>query len=527
MTKFFRLRPYLAFLCLAFTGCVDSDEYEVKGITAKPSITLPLAYGNLGIQDFLSSRDSSYIRVDSDGLYYLFYEQTLKSPDIRNLIQIPDRVFSRSVPMPPSIQASTTEQPFTTALPDLNFNFDPENIDVLLLKKGKVKLNVSITPLPQPAGLVYDVIVKLPDFTLPNGTPFSQQVAANGEIDLTGYTAKFTNDQTRVELTVVVKPHTGTIITAGKSVKVDFSFEGLDFEFMEGFFGQQVANIPSQSISVDPFNPADTGNGTVSIAQPRLSFIVTNEYGIPVNVNFVTLEARKTGSSSLPVQLDVPNLHNIDLPFPTVSGTTKDRTFSVQNAKQLLSYSPDEFFYQIDALTNKGLVSGNNFCADTATLNVSFRAEVPLYGTASGLVLSDTTDLDIGDLENSEVESLFIKVKISNQLPLDAYFQLYLADENGQVIEPIFTDKEAEDIVPPSKVNAAGELVSPGVYDSEIAVAKNKIDKIFSARKLILLARMHTIRNADGTQPDVKFKAGYTMDVKLGIRAELNVKADL
>jgi hypothetical protein len=252
---------------------------------------------------------------------------------------------------------------------------------------------------------------------------------------------------------------------------------------------------------------------------------VVNEYGIPVDVTFDVLEARKAGNPSIPVQLSAAS--PIDVESPAIPGDSAKTIVSVVGAKALLDYSPDQFYYKIHARINRGIATGDNFCADTAVLKVRFRAEVPLYGRGSNIVLSDTTDIDISDIESSDVESLFIKAKIANELPLDARFQLYLADDRAVVIDSIFTNEEAEDIVPPSTVNANGELASAGVYDDEIPVPGAKVNKIFQARKLILVARMHTIRNAHGTYPDVKFKADYTMNVKLGLRAELKANVDL
>jgi len=523
MTHFFRLRPLLVFFCLVLTSCIDSDEYDVEGVTANPSITLPLAYGDLGIEDFLSNRDSSYIKVYDDGLVYLFYEQTLESPDIRNLIVIPDRDFEKAVPLPPAIiPPSSTEVSYAQTLP-LDFAFDPQNMDRLLLKQGTIAITSTVFPAT-PAGFSYDVVVELPDFKK-NGVAFSQRISGSAILDLSGYDAKFTDDVTSLKLTVIQKAHASPVtIPLNTEVRIAMAFRDMDFEFAEGFFGDQTTAIPDQTISVDPFTPTST-TGDVSIADPRLSFIVVNEYGIPVDVIFDELEARKNGSPSIKLQLSAP--YTIPVEAPTTPGDSSTTSVSILNAKAILDYNPDQFYYKVKAQTNPGLTSGNNFCADTAVLKVRFRAEVPLYGSASGLILSDTTEIDISDVESSDVESIFLKAKIVNQLPLDARFQLYLADDRARIIDSIFTNQEAEDIIAPSTVTASGDLASPGVYDDEIEIPSAKVNKIFEARKLILVARMRTIKNADGTQPDVKFKASYKMNVKLGLRAELKVNVDL
>src|SRR4051812_48102415 len=70
---------------------LNEDDYKLSSIEATPSLSVPLAFGDLSIADILSPNDSQYIKVDSDGLVYLEYDQVLKSQAIRDLISVPDK----------------------------------------------------------------------------------------------------------------------------------------------------------------------------------------------------------------------------------------------------------------------------------------------------------------------------------------------------------------------------------------------------------------------------------------------------
>src|SRR6185369_8489349 len=77
-----------AFILLA---CTFSDrDFQIKGVKANPTLAIPLAFGDLSISDILKKGDVAQIKVKSDGLVYLAYDQALLSKDIRNLVNIPN-----------------------------------------------------------------------------------------------------------------------------------------------------------------------------------------------------------------------------------------------------------------------------------------------------------------------------------------------------------------------------------------------------------------------------------------------------
>jgi hypothetical protein len=517
--------PWRTFIFTAATAgilaaCIDSDDYKIEGATATPSMVLPLAYGDLAIQDFLREDDSRYIKIADDGLLYLSYEQALKSQDITELLSFPDKSFNHQIPLPALVPANSPAQTLPPYETTLDFNFNPEKLSQMIINSGGLFIN-SFTAVPN-NNFDYEVLVELPDFTK-NGVAFSQRLPKGpSTLDLQGYQANFVSNVTPLRITVTRKASTNAYVLGG-NLTVSMQFENFNYKIVKGFFGDQTANLPPQTIPIESFNPVD--RGTVTLADPKLSFEVVNRYGIPVNVDFISLEARKQGQPPLAIQLDKVN--PIAVGFPTTPGDSAKTTVNILNSKNIYNYNPDQFYYNAHARINAGLTSGNNFAEDKSNLTVRFKAQVPLYGTASGIILSDTTNLGIDDLKGSVIEEMFLIGNITNQLPMSAYLQLYLATDKNVITDSIFTVAQASSLVKSSSVNAAGELVSPGVYKDEIKLEKSKVDKILKADKVIILVRLQTLRDANGTQPDVKFKAGYKMNVKFGIRANITVNADL
>ncbi|NBP71362.1 MAG: hypothetical protein EBU52_21820 [Cytophagia bacterium] len=145
----------------------------------------------------------------------------------------------------------------------------------------------------------------------------------------------------------------------------------------------QTADLPDETLEIAAFENIFV-DVDVSIASPKISFVVINEYGIPVNVIFNTLEARKAGSS-LAVQLNPSS--PITTNIPQIMGDSAFTNVAVTNAKALLDFAPTEFYYNVSARINQGLTDHPNFCKSDAELNVRMSVEVPFIGSASNIIL--------------------------------------------------------------------------------------------------------------------------------------------
>lgn len=521
--------PLLAFGLLVWScsNILNTDDYELKKIKANPTLDIPIAFGDLVIDDLLSKADQANIKVYTDGLIYLLYEQTLKSQGIRDLVDFPGKSFTKTIPVPPgTIPPRTTEVKYATLNTTEDFAFNPEKLTEIKFKATTIRVTVTFTPA-NPASGVFEIELKLPNFKL-NGVPFQKRVTAGATgvtFALQDYVATLADNAFPMEISVFEKPHPSSVTIVNPtsaSVKIDFG--SIDFQYIKGFFGDQTAfNIPAESIDLEAFGTA-LSKANVSFAQPKLSFKVSNDYGIPTKVTFSPLEARKNNGSKLPITLNPASPVSINVPASLGQSAITD--INVTNAKQLIDFVPDKFYYKVSARINEGLTSGINFCADTSKIRVGLKAEIPLFGKASGIVLSDTFAIDLSGAKDTDVESGAIRSKITNQLPLDAFIQLYIANDRAIIIDSLFTTAQTA-IVKASKVDNKGELLEAGVSDLEINIAKEKLDKLFDAKKLIVKVRMNTTKAASGSQPDVQFKSTYKMSVVFGLKVKLKLVVDL
>lgn len=514
-------------ICAIIFSCgniIDDKDYKLDSARLAPQLAAPIAFGSLHIKDILNSQDSQYVKVYPDGLVYLSYSQTLKSGDVRNLISIPNQSLSRSFSLPAGTLPPNPQDVRSDSIVQvIDLGLSPEKLSEILFKSGTINYSTSVSP--DNPNFRYEIIVSLPDFTSNTNSVFLQRVSGNGSFSLQNYKAVLNNNQFNLKLVLVIKQNPSSVtIAPGTAVNVDLSFTGMDFTYIKGFFGDQTVSIPAETLNISAFDASLKGVN-FSFAQPKINFIVTNDYGVPLTVIFQTLEARKTGSS-LAVQTNP--LSPISVSSPTTLGTSAQTTVGVTNASQLMSFAPSQFYYNASVRINNGLSSANppNFMADTSKLRVNLNVEVPLYGYASNIILADTASIDLADIDQSKIEKAFLKVKVSNEIPLDANVQFYLTDDNYILIDSLLTTSQTA-FIPGSKVDANGELQTAGAFDQLIEIDASKVSKVFTAKKIIIKARVTTSKDSNGNLPDVKFKSQYKMDVNLGLKANLKIAIGL
>lgn len=527
----------MRFLCILFfsglvasvffscTNIIDDKDYNIDSARLAPELAVPLAFGSLHIKDILSSADSQYVKIYPDGLVYLSYSQSLKSGDVRNLITIPNQSLSRSFPLPAgTFPPSTQDTPAGTISNVIDLGLSPEQLSEILFKTGSI--NYTATVSPANPNLLYEIIVSLPDFTsILTNAPLSQPISGTGSFSIQGYKAALNANQFNLKLDLIIKQNNSSVtIAPGSTININLSFAGMDFTYVKGFFGDQAVNIPPATLDIGTFNTSLSGVN-YSFAQPKLNFTIINDYGVPTTVSFQTLEARKTGAS-LAVQLNPPS--PVSVSYPSTLGSSSQTNLDVTNAVQLINFSPTQFYYSVNTRINAGLTSANppNFMADTSKFRVKMNVEIPLYGHASNIVLADTATIDLSDVDQSKIAEAYLKAKVSNQLPLGANIQFYLTDANYVLIDSLL-DATQTNFIPGSKVDSNGELLTPGTFDQLIQIDASKLNKVLTAKKIIIKARATTSKDASGNLPDVKFKSQYEMDVDLGLKTKLKIAVGL
>lgn len=531
MMRFFNRSWLITAVVLFLSGCDFNNilDTDFKSVSVSPTLALPLGYGSLSIQDFLNDADSANLRIYEDGpdrdVVYLYYEQTLKTQGIRDLLSIPDRNVTRglvinptALPIPVPSNTTLSINPGTVTY---DLDFDPEKFDEILFTQGNLLISAQSNPVIP--NLQFEAVVTLPSFTR-NGIALSQTLqggASPQSISIANYKAELTDNLFDASVSVTVRSGgSPSAIPPGTRFDVTLNFNNLNFDYVLGFFGEQTTALPDETLEIGAFENVFE-DVEISLASPRITFVVINEYGIPVNVTFNTLQGRNS-SGSLDVVLNPSS--PIPAAFPEIRGDSAFTSVVVTNAKQLLDFAPTEFYYNVSATINEGVTSGANFCESDSELSVRMSVEIPFIGHASNIILTDTLDVDLGDLESSDIETAAIKVNAVNQLPIDASLQLYLLGENDILLDSLLDPTNNQNkIIVGASTDAVGNPTTPGVFDQEIEINQLKINKLFQTKKIIIAARLQTADNPK----DVRFRSLDQLDIKLGLKAKVKLNVDL
>jgi len=513
-------RFLLIFFVLTAISCINSKDYDLNSVTISPTLALPLATGNIGVLDLASSLDSSYLKTYSDGLLYFSYTQTYPSRGIRDLFTLsPNNSFNTSFDLPTgTLPPSSNDVQFATFNQTIDFGFSPGQLSEMLLKGGSV--NYTISTSPNNPNLPYEVNFSTTDIIQKSSqSPLIFKAGAGtGSTPLTDYIIKMDKNTFKMKIDVVLKKRATSVFIAGNTkINVKLSFK-IDFSYVKGFFGDQIINVPTQTIDLTVFNSA-LNKAKVSFVNPVLKLSVQNEYGVPCEVSFTNIIAKKN-NTVIPFQLNPGN--PISLNYPTTLGAFAKTDIAITNASDIITLSPKQLIYSANSRINKGLTTGSDFMADSSKLKVSMIAEFPLYGSASNISLYDTLKLDLSSVDQSTVTTASLRVRAQNQLPLDANLQLYLTDASYHVIDSLFSPNQTF-LVKSSTVTAAGELLTTGINDQKIDLLPDKLNKIFTSSYIIIRSKLNTTKDINGTYLNVKFKAAYKLKLDVGLLAKLNI----
>lgn len=514
--------PVLFLACLAIlASCFSEKDYNFENITVTPTYAFPIAFGDVGLLNLLKSEDSAYVRAYPDGLLYFYYQQTLGSTNIRDLFELPENNSTTSFDMPAgTLPASSTDLALGNVNRQIDLNLSPEQLTEILLKGGTLSHIVGFTGVPNPPNLPIEAKVILLDVVHKTSLQPLTYTAANGSDSrsLQDYVMHLLDNKFDIRVEFVIKPHPATFIPAGTKASVQLKFADMAFSYIKGFLGDQVAQLPPQTMDLSVFG-ASLKDAGVSFVQPTISLDVVNEYGADCEISFSKLQANK-GVSSLSFQINPTS--PVNLSKPTVMGTSAATHVEITNQQALLNLAPEQLEYEASARINKGLSNATNFMADTSKLRVTLTTEIPIYGRVSGVVKLDTMDIDLGDVDESKVNSSSLRINATNEMPLDVFMQIYLADSTYQIVDSLFATNETY-IVKASTVDGAGDLQTAGVTNVQFGLEETTLDKLFDSKFLILKAMMNTAKDANGTPLNVKFRASYRLKINVGLLAKFNV----
>jgi len=473
---------------------IDREEQEV-------TLAIPLVNTSFSVSDFTSeeSDNNVAIKVDSEDRVTLVYQGDVVRQDVTAVFPaVPffafpllDTLFSVPVPFASDQQVDRAIFGDTKMI----FGFDSQ---------FEEDVNVHVT---------------IPQLTL-NGKEYENDFLIS--FDGTN-PVKFKSDSLSIKgWTLASADNTITInydarLANGERVTFEGAamiFDNIVFDYVEGYFGSEVFDINGDFV---PIGVLDTWvSGGLSFEDPKVNIFVENAFGFPVRSIFNKMQVETTTGQSLDMESEIID-NNVDFAYPSLTelGEVKITEFSFNkdnsNIVDLFKERVVRVTYDIDAGANPDMDDSIiGFVNEDSYFLVSVDVELPLQGTVNNLVLQDTVDLDLSDLEDGD-EAEFKSV-IKNNFPADISMQAYFYSETDDLLDSLFQTRL---FLPGAPVDGTGLALDGSEVINFESFDQARFDNLKKGKKVLVNVKINTEQVSDDA---LWIYNSYGIDFRVGAK---------
>lgn len=518
---------------LLIQSCIKKEDFDfdkIAGFEYSPNGAAPLVHSKLTLRDILQDYDTNHLFVE-DGTHFLslIYNSTVFSKRADEFIFIENQFMNTSYSFSTGAIANGDSMSYDYPL---NYSFSTgfgERYDSIVLKSGTLGFSIN-------ADINHNARIYI---TIPgakkNGQVFkktilynytgSTPVVINQNFNLDGYTISFTSgNQLAIDYKITVYGD-GNPNLSPYNVNLGESIQSMFYDKIYGYLGQLNFGINQDSVFIDIFK--NNIYGSMYFEDPRLNLVVSNAYGMPVQVTIDLLRAESSvnppfvvdlAGSGIPYPWDVGAPTFAQMGQSVQSSIHLDQTNS--NVKTAINISPHYVSYHVNTLTNPygNPLTDQNFVIDTSRFSVDAEVELPMYGSAWDFRLQDTLDFSFGE-DIDILDWVLFKINTDNGFPVDASMQIYFADSLYNKLDSL--------LVPMQQVISSGiigpapdyKVVSPTHKLTTSKIEHNRIMNLLNVEKMLIYAKLETVNNG-GTI--IKMYSDYFLDVKIGMQAQID-----
>jgi len=310
-------------------------------------------------------------------------------------------------------------------------------------------------------------------------------------------------------------------ISLNDSIYIHAKFVDVKPEYALGYLGKKTISQSSE-INFNILNNISADN--IHFDDIKVSLSIYNKAGInaDIKINNISSINSKTNNEIHLVSSQLTNPFNITKPndpnsiytdvIPTINNLNLNNTNS--NVNELISNLPDKFKYSIDILTNPNsnpplLGTGTDFIYYGDEISASLNVEVPLSFIAGNLNLSDTVDFQLSSDDIKNINNGKLILYSYNKFPLDANIQLFLLDENFQLIDSLLS---GDSKILAADINSITGLCEiPKLSKISIDISNGLLQKLVRTKKIKIIAKFNTIPQ----NQHIKIYSSYTIEFKL------------
>ncbi len=536
------------------SGCID-DNFDTDKLSThienRSQWGLPLVKTTFKMEDIVSLVDSTgFVTTDADGLIMLVYSDTAYSAVAEETIIFPDQDYDTTFN-----KDDYNTQGYTMVKNRVDYLFTAaaqnQLLDSVTLKSADLTIRVQSTfeytgtltitfPELKKDGQSYQKVIEIDDGSGNYNLSHSFSDVSDYKLDFTNFTEPNTFF---ITYELALDPASGDGVDDNAICDVDVDIRNIKYDYVWGFIGTQLLDIPMKSIDINIFS--DFTHGEFQLYDPRLNIKVINSFGIPVGVYFDTLKMR-IGEDDLWVNItgeDIPNssdpwmLPQPELNYPQsiiAADTTVEITGTGSNLDSLVSNLPDNLKFSEKARLNYNHgPETKNFMSAESRIEALVDFELPLWGRTSGITFADTIDMDLTNLADQAdfLEYIDLNIDVNNGLPHNIGMKLLLMDSLYNIVDsiPNSNDTPFGDtlwLVQSGQVDSDGlinQQTGKTLSSTTIRYENEGADSIQNVKYLKLRAWFIT---TDGTLPDapyVKYYDYYGMDFDVNVDVKVNV----
>jgi hypothetical protein len=517
---------FILLLSILFASC------RKEKTTWDSDWVVPLVNDTLSLKEL---ENDSTLTIDASMNYTVDLTRTIANIRLIDSLRIPDTTIVQdyvlgvsSITVPPGYTIVNQIEEHDISMPD--------NIQ---LKKVRVDEGVIRVKIYNPIATTAFFTVELPGVTK-DGVEFSEDYSAPpavggnpgiavADLDISGswldLSGEFGNTYNVLQSKVIVtSSSTGpsVVLTSADVIKVEATFKDVKLDYAKGYFGHQVYQ-DTVSSTFDILDVVESGS--LDLPGTNLQFEIEN--GLKLNARATLLLVKNTNKLGNTVNLSSPAVGN-----PIYIDPATGSWNSLSPSTELIEFTPANsnlesflenlgkdlsFGYKLELNPWGNVTGGYDEIFPSSRLKVKVHADLPLTIGMDDLTLRDTFNIDIEqDPDKTRFESGEIVLNATNAFPFQGNVQLYLLDENGQLLHSVTGSSPLQSSV-------------YGSIDTADGLRKMKSEVIFPLTATVL-QDLKSIKQAcvrvKLNSPDASSNANTAVQIPAGAFVSVKLKAN-
>ena len=409
------------------------------------------------------------------------------------------------------------EQQLTETLKEHTFDLGGVQLNEVGIKSGTVTVNV-LSTLPN-GKMIYNIpSLKKNGVSFSSGDIIIPQATGTElttfEFNFEGYKLDLTGEENRdggdTINTIYTESYTfidytGTLETINAT---DSFYSYIEFdltpEYATGFLGTDTISFGPEIIESDIFNFIQSGS--IDFEQADMSINIKNFIGADMGLQITNLSSTNE-NTEVNASIDNNFIYEINRASQNIDNQINSTLTQINfEGDKLLEIFPNKFITSATFYLNPyGQNIIEDFLYPEFTLDANINIEVPLRVNANNLTLVDTSEIEINEISNYDIQKVFFNIE--NGFPLDIKLKILLLDENDIIIDTLVQDVN---------IDAAQVDINNIVVNNQITTVEVDYQDFTNVKKAILISSLNTIPNNEY----VSLYSNYEIDI--AISAKIN-----